>query len=72
MSLEHILRTGLDWRRFPTFCAVLVGGSSLLEVSPFRYLSLPALISFDLILILLRYFVFDGRRYIACLKAVVP
>lgn len=32
-SLKRILKTGFDWRRFPTFCAVLVGGSTLLEVS---------------------------------------
>lgn len=32
-SLRHIILTGFDWRRFPTFCAVLVGGSTLLEVS---------------------------------------
>jgi hypothetical protein len=31
-SLERILRGGLDPRRFPTFCAALVGGSTLLEV----------------------------------------
>jgi len=31
-SLQRILRSGLDWQRFPTFCAVLVGGSTLLEV----------------------------------------
>jgi hypothetical protein len=32
-ALQRILRGGLDWQRFPTFCAVLVGGSTLLEVS---------------------------------------
>jgi len=31
-SLLRILRGGLDLQRFPTFCAVLVGGSTLLEV----------------------------------------
>lgn len=31
--LLHILRGGLELQRFPTFCALLVGGSSLLEVS---------------------------------------
>jgi hypothetical protein len=32
-SLRHIILTGFEWQRFPTFCAVLVGGSTLLEVS---------------------------------------
>jgi hypothetical protein len=32
-ALQRILRGGLDWQRFPTFCAVLVGGTTLLEVS---------------------------------------
>lgn len=32
-SVRHTLRAGLEWRRFPTFCATLVGGSTLLEVS---------------------------------------
>ncbi len=31
-ALKRILRGGLDWRRFPTFCAVLVGVTTLLEV----------------------------------------
>ncbi|KAI4869068.1 hypothetical protein F4820DRAFT_61412 [Hypoxylon rubiginosum] len=31
-SLQRILRGGLDLQRFPTFCAVLVGGTTLLEV----------------------------------------
>ncbi len=31
-ALGRILRGGLDWRRFPTFCAVLVGVTTLLEV----------------------------------------
>lgn len=31
-ALQRILLGGLDWRRFPTFCAVLVGGTTLLEV----------------------------------------
>ena len=30
-SLLRILKGGLEWQRFPTFCAALVGGSSLLE-----------------------------------------
>ncbi|CAK7218687.1 hypothetical protein SCUCBS95973_003564 [Sporothrix curviconia] len=30
-SVRHILRSGLELRRFPTFCAALVGGSTLLE-----------------------------------------
>ena len=33
-SGKHILRTGLEPQRFPTFCAVLVGGSTLLQVCP--------------------------------------
>lgn len=32
-AVRRILRGGLDWQRFPTFCAALVGGSTLLEVS---------------------------------------
>lgn len=42
-SLERILRSGFDPRRFPTFCAALVGGSTLLEVcapDPFQQLPL--------------------------------
>ena len=35
-SVGEVLRRGLDWQRFPTFCAVLVGGSTLLEVRNFR------------------------------------
>lgn len=31
-SAFRILRTGLDPRRFPTFCAALVGGSTMLQV----------------------------------------
>lgn len=30
-SAAHILQTGLEPQRFPAFCAVLVGGSSLLQ-----------------------------------------
>ncbi|KAK2591206.1 hypothetical protein QQS21_011114 [Conoideocrella luteorostrata] len=30
-SCKHVLKTGTDLRRFPTFCAVLVGGSTLLQ-----------------------------------------
>lgn len=30
-SLRKILRGGLEWRRFPTFCAALIGGSTLFE-----------------------------------------
>ncbi|KAF7559710.1 hypothetical protein G7046_g4420 [Stylonectria norvegica] len=30
-SATHILKTGLQCQRFPTFCAVLVGGSTLLQ-----------------------------------------
>lgn len=32
-ALRRILGGGLDWRRFPAFCALLVGGSTLLEAS---------------------------------------
>lgn len=32
VSAAHILKTGFDPQRFPTFCAVLVGGSTLLQV----------------------------------------
>jgi hypothetical protein len=31
-SAKHVLKTGLDPCRFPTFCAALVGGSTLLQV----------------------------------------
>lgn len=31
-SLRRLIISGFDWRAFPTFCAVLVGGSTLLEV----------------------------------------
>ncbi|KAJ9149457.1 Integral membrane protein [Pleurostoma richardsiae] len=31
-SARRILVAGLDWRRFPTFCATMIGGSTLLEV----------------------------------------
>lgn len=31
-SALRILRTGLEPQRFPTFCALLVGGSTLLQV----------------------------------------
>lgn len=37
-SVRRILRGGLGWHRFPTFCAALIGGSSLLEV---RYTYFP-------------------------------
>ncbi|EKD21391.1 integral membrane protein [Drepanopeziza brunnea f. sp. 'multigermtubi' MB_m1] len=33
-SLLHILRGGLELQRFPTFCAAIVGGSTLLEARP--------------------------------------
>lgn len=29
-----ILRGGFEWQRFPTFCAALIGGASLLQVRP--------------------------------------
>ncbi|KAI0020400.1 hypothetical protein F4780DRAFT_370868 [Xylariomycetidae sp. FL0641] len=38
-SLQRILRGGLDLQRFPTFCAALVGGTTLLEVLVARCLS---------------------------------
>ncbi len=31
-GLRRILAGGLDWQRFPTFCAVIIGGTTLLEV----------------------------------------
>jgi hypothetical protein len=31
-SILYILKSGFDPQRFPTFCAVLVGGSTLLQV----------------------------------------
>ena len=40
-SVGEVLRRGLDWQRFPTFCAVLVGGSTLLEVRNFCSTTLP-------------------------------
>jgi hypothetical protein len=33
-SLTKTVRAGLEWQRFPAFCAALVGGSTLLEVWP--------------------------------------
>lgn len=33
-SVRAILLTGLEFRRFPTFCAVLIGGLTLLQVRP--------------------------------------
>lgn len=36
-SFINILRGGMDWQRFPTFCAVLAGGSTLLEVCSFSF-----------------------------------
>jgi hypothetical protein len=30
-SLRHTLYVGLDWQQFPTFCATLAAGSSLLQ-----------------------------------------
>lgn len=37
-SLQRILRGGLELQRFPTFCAVLVGGTTLLEARLRNYL----------------------------------
>ncbi|KAJ6441963.1 integral membrane protein [Purpureocillium lavendulum] len=34
-SALHILRTGLEPQRFPTFCAVLVGGATILQAEQF-------------------------------------
>ncbi|TWU78662.1 hypothetical protein ED733_005665 [Metarhizium rileyi] len=31
-SAKHVLKTGLDPCRFPTFCAALVGGSTILQI----------------------------------------
>lgn len=31
-SLQQIIHFGVEWQRFPTFCAVLVGGTTILEV----------------------------------------
>ena len=36
-SLVRILRGGLECQRFPTFCAALVGGSTLLEAREFHH-----------------------------------
>lgn len=36
-SAKHIVRMGFNPQRFPTFCAVLAGGSTLLQVSHFPY-----------------------------------
>lgn len=33
VSLRRLLRGGFDYQRFPTFCAALVGGSTLFDVS---------------------------------------
>ncbi|KAI2771831.1 hypothetical protein F4815DRAFT_420053 [Daldinia loculata] len=38
-SLQRIVRGGLELQRFPTFCAALVGGTTLLEVLLSRALS---------------------------------
>lgn len=32
LSVSRILKGGLEWQRFPTFCALLAGGSTLCEV----------------------------------------
>ncbi|KAI1381511.1 hypothetical protein F4677DRAFT_128068 [Hypoxylon crocopeplum] len=39
VSLQRILRGGLELQRFPTFCAALIGGTTLLEVVLGRALS---------------------------------
>ncbi|KAI0799409.1 integral membrane protein [Xylaria sp. FL0064] len=38
-SLRHILCSGLDLQRFPTFCATLVGGTTFLDVLVQRLIS---------------------------------
>ncbi|EPE07772.1 integral membrane protein [Ophiostoma piceae UAMH 11346] len=44
-SVTRTLRAGLEWRRFPAFCATLVGGTTLLETPLARVLArlLPSL-----------------------------
>ena len=37
LSLRRVLIEALHWQRFPAFCATLVGGSTLLQVSPKLY-----------------------------------
>lgn len=32
-SAKHIVRMGFNLQRFPTFCAVLAGGSTILQVT---------------------------------------
>ncbi|KAK4166080.1 hypothetical protein QBC43DRAFT_313912 [Cladorrhinum sp. PSN259] len=32
LSLGRILKGGLEWQRFPTFCALMAGGSTLCEI----------------------------------------
>ena len=32
LGIYRILRGGLEWQRFPTFCASLIGGTGLLQV----------------------------------------
>lgn len=32
LGTYRILRGGLEWQRFPTFCAALIGGTGLLQV----------------------------------------
>lgn len=44
-GVRHILRSGFDPQRFPTFCAVLVAGTSLLHVCCVLLLQLPPDIS---------------------------
>ncbi|KAI0181937.1 hypothetical protein GGR52DRAFT_61646 [Hypoxylon sp. FL1284] len=51
-SLQRILRGGLDLQRFPTFCAALVGGTTLLEVLLSR--ALPRLLQSDHLTALVR------------------
>ncbi|KAJ3561957.1 hypothetical protein NPX13_g8744 [Xylaria arbuscula] len=38
-SLRHVLRSGLDPQRFPTFCATLVGGTTLFNVLVLRLIN---------------------------------
>ncbi|ORY63991.1 uncharacterized protein BCR38DRAFT_343228 [Pseudomassariella vexata] len=49
VSLRRILRGGLALQRFPTFCAALVGGSTLLDVLS-RFQIFISILSFEIII----------------------
>jgi hypothetical protein len=50
-SAVHIIRTGFDVQRFPTFCAVLAGGSTILLVrQPLFTPKVPSLVVFERLL----------------------